>query len=95
MFGKIGFNLLPLSICGDNQGSIFMGNNPVTECHTKHISIRFHYIRDAVQKCQVEIFYIKGSDNPANMFTKNLEYIKFERCRSQLGLVFDNATSWN
>ena len=95
MFGEIGFNLLPIPICGNNQGSIFMGNNPVTEHHTKHIPIRFHYVRDAVQKHQVEIFYIEGTDNPADMFTKNLRYVKFERCRSQLGLVFHNATSWN
>ena len=95
MLGEIGFNLLPIPICGDNQGSIFMGNNPVTEHCTKHIPIRFHYVRDAVQKCQVEIFYIKGTDNPTNMFTKNLRYVKFERCRSQLGSVFHNTTSWN
>ena len=48
MFGKIGFNLLPMPICGDNQGSIFMRNNPVTERCTKHIPIRFHYVRDTV-----------------------------------------------
>ena len=95
MFWEIGFNLLPIPICGNNQGSIFMGNNPVTECHTKHIPIRFHYVRDTVQKCQVEIFYIEGTDNSADMFTKNLRYVKFERCRSQLGLVFHNTTSWN
>ena len=80
MFGEIGFNLLSIPICDDNQGSIFMGNNPVTEHCRKHIPIRFHYIRDAVQKCQVEIFYI-GTDNPANMFTKNLRYV-IKRCRS-------------
>ena len=95
MFGEIGFNLLPIPICGDNQGSIFMENNPVTEHCTKHIPIRFHYIRDTVQEHQVEIFYIEGIDNPADMFTKNLGYVKFKRCRSQLGLVFHNATSWN
>ena len=95
MFGEIGFNLLPISICGYNQGSIFMENNPVTERCTQHIHIKFHYVRDTVQKHQVEIFYIEGTDNPADMFTKNLRYVKFKRCRSQLALVFHNATSWN
>ena len=95
MFGEIGFNLLSIPICGDNQRFIFIENNPVIEHHTKHIPIRFHYIRDAVQKHQVEIFYIEGTDNPADMFTKNLRYVKFKKCRSQLGLVFHNTTSWN
>ena len=95
MFGKIGFNLLPIPICGDNQGCIFMGNNPVTEHHTNHIPIRFHYIRNTVQKHQVEILYIEGINNAANMFTKKLKYVKVKRYRSPLGLVFHNATSWN
>ena len=37
MFGEIGFNLLSIPICGDNQGFIFIENNPVIEHHTKHI----------------------------------------------------------
>ena len=75
MFGKIGFNLLPMPICGDNQGSIFMRNNPVTECCTKHIPIRFHYVRDTVQKCQVEIFYIEGTDNSADTYVHKKPWI--------------------
>ncbi|KIK80678.1 hypothetical protein PAXRUDRAFT_95642, partial [Paxillus rubicundulus Ve08.2h10] len=49
--------------------------NPVTEHCTKHIPIHYHFIRDArntVTDKHIEIFYIKGTDNPADMFTKNL-----------------------
>ena len=41
---------------------------------------------------QVELFFIPGIDNPADMFTKNLRHIKFEQYRSQLGLEFPNLT---
>jgi len=88
MFGELGYDLKPIPICGDNQGSISMANNPITERRTKHIPIRYHFVRDAVTDQHIEIFYIEGTDNPADMFTKNLGYVKFEQCRSQIGLVF-------
>jgi len=95
MFGELGYNLKPISICGNNQGSIFMANNPITERCTKHIPIHYHFVHDAVTDQHIEIFYIEGTDNPADMFTKNLRYVKFEQCRSQIGLVFNNAVSRN
>jgi len=95
MFGELGYNLKPIPICGNNQGSIFMANNPITERHTKHIPICYHFVRDAVTNQHIEIFYIEGTDNSADMFTKNLGYVKFEQCRSQISLVFNNAVSRN
>jgi len=95
MFGELGYNFKPIPICGDNQDSIFMANNPIIKRHTKHISIHYHFVYDAITNQHIEIFYIKGTDNPAGMFTKNLGYVKFEQCRSQIGLVFNNAISRN
>jgi hypothetical protein len=95
MFGEIGFDLKAIPICGDNQGLIFIASNPVIDRHSKHIPIRYNFIRDAITDGHVEVFYIEGTDNPADMFTKNLGYVKFEQCRSQLGLIFKHATSWN
>ena len=65
-----------------------MSSNPVTEARSKHIDIRFHYIRQVVEEGKVEVFFIDGNDNPADMFTKNLGHIKFNKFRAQLGLVF-------
>ena len=84
MFGKPEYNLKPIPICGNNQDSIFMTNNPITEHCTKHIPIHYHFIHDAVINQHIEIFYIKGTDNPINIFTKNLGHVKFEQCRSQI-----------
>ena len=86
MFGKL---QVGYPICGYNQGFIFMANNPITERRTKHIPICYHFVHDAVTDQHIEIFYIGGTDNPADMFTKNLGYIKFEQCRSQISLVFN------
>ena len=39
LLSEIGFNLTAIPICSDNQGSIFIASNPVTEKRSKHIDI--------------------------------------------------------
>jgi hypothetical protein len=88
LFKECGYQLKPIPLCGDNQGSIFMASNPVQEKRIKHIDIRYHYIREVVQNKQVDLFFIDGAENPADMFTKNLGHVKFLKFREQLGLEF-------
>ena len=85
---EIGYELGPLPICSDNQGAIVISSNPVTEHQSKHIDIRYHYIREVINDKKVEIFFIDGDDNPADMFTKNLGHVKFHKFRALLGLEF-------
>ena len=78
-------------ICADNQGSIFIGQNPVQERCTKHIDVRYHFIRQCVEDKKIKLFFIAGSENPADMFTKNLSKIKFLCCLGQLGLIISKT----
>ena len=86
LMSELGFNLNATPLYGDNQGSIFIASNPVTEKRSKHIDIRYHYIREVVDKGFVKIYFVDGDKNPADLFTKNLGRLKFERFRAQLGL---------
>jgi hypothetical protein len=88
LFSELGVTLSPLPLYGDNQGSIFLASNPVQEKRIKHVDLRYHFIRDTVRTKQVELFFIEGISNPADMFTKNLGRIKFLKFREQLGLIF-------
>jgi hypothetical protein len=88
LLGELGYHLKPVPICGDNQGSIFIASNPVTEKRSKHIDIRFHYIREVMNKNLVELYFIDGENNPADMLTKNLGRIKFQKFRGMIGLEF-------
>ena len=85
---EIGYQLSAIPVCCDNQGAIFIGSNPVTERRSKHIDIRYHAIREYIENKQVEVFFVDGSDNPADLFTKNLGHVKFTKFRGQLGLEF-------
>ena len=88
IFSEIGYSFSPIPICGDNDGSLFMASNPVTESRSKHIDIRYHYIREVIEQGLVKVFHIDGKNNPADMFTKNLGEIKFIKFRDMLGLEF-------
>ena len=88
LFSELGMQLAPIPLFGDNQGSIFLASNPVQEKRIKHIDLRYHFIHDTIQSNQVDLFFIEGVNNPADMFTKNLGRVKFEKFRDQLGLEF-------
>jgi hypothetical protein len=75
-------------IAGDNQGSIFISSNPVQERRSKYIDIHYHYIQEYVEEKKISIYFIDGSHNPADLFTKNLGETKFVNFREQLGLEF-------
>ena len=90
---ELGIELAPIPLFGDNQGSIFLASNPVQEKRIKHIDLRYHFIRDVVINKQVELFFIEGANNPADLFTKNLGRIKFQKFREQLGLEIYSSSS--
>jgi len=60
----------------------------VTEKRTKHMDIRFHYIREVVEQGKVRLYFVKTDENPADMLTKNLARDKFLYCWGQLGITF-------
>src|SRR6201984_1837554 len=90
---ELGIEIGPIPLYGDNQGSIFLASNPVQEKRIKHIDLRYHFIREVVRNKQVELFFIEGAENPADLFTKNLGRIKFIKFREQLGLEFYNSST--
>jgi len=88
LFQELGYDLAPTPICGDNQGSIFIGSNPVQEWRTKHIDICYHYICKCIEDGKVSIYFVPGNENLADMFTKNLGAIDFLHFRKHLRIKF-------
>ena len=93
LLGELSYHLSALPICGDNQGLIFIASNPVTEKRSKHINIRYHYIREVINRGLTEVYFINGDNNPADLLTKNLGSVKFLKFRAMLGLEFHTITS--
>jgi hypothetical protein len=61
----------PLLIYEDNQGAIAMSKNPTSYAKTKHIHIRHHFIRDAVEAGIIHVEYIHTSLMVADILTKS------------------------
>jgi hypothetical protein len=76
----------PLKLFGDNTGSIDLAKNQVTLSRSKHIAIRLHFIRHNVENGDVKIAHIPGTKNTADILSKGLGKISFNRCLASLGM---------
>ena len=62
----------PTVIFEDNQGCIALTENPVFHRRTKHIDIRYHFIREKVASGEVVLKYVPTADQLADLLTKGL-----------------------
>jgi len=83
---EIGFDIPILHLYGDNLGLLFWSTNPVQEKRSKHIDIRYHYVRDVIEDDKIKLYYIDEARNPADILTKNLDQILFHQFCPLLGL---------
>ena len=59
----------------DNQGALKLAYNPIHHERSKHIDIKYHFIRSEMEK-SVRLNYIPTNDNISDMFTKALSKAK-------------------
>ena len=76
----------PIHLNGDNQGAIALTANPEHHRRTKHIDVRHHWIREAVQQGQFQIGYVPTKQMIADGFTKPLPFPAFRSFISMLGM---------
>ena len=69
---------------GYNQGSLALANNPISHQRSKHIDVRYHFIRDLVRAKKVILSYVPSYENNADVLSKPLSRICFERCVRKL-----------
>jgi hypothetical protein len=68
----------------DNQGSISLTKNPIVSQRTKHIDIRYHFIRDVLLQGLVCLEYVQSADNIADLFTKPMTKVKLNQFMKEL-----------
>ncbi|PPQ84311.1 hypothetical protein CVT24_012714 [Panaeolus cyanescens] len=76
----------PVRIECDNTAAIRLSEDPSLHARVKHIDIKYHFIRDRVQKKQVFLHQIGTKDNIADIFTKALDKNTFLKLRNYTGL---------
>ncbi|GJW75164.1 putative ribonuclease H-like domain-containing protein [Tanacetum coccineum] len=81
-----GFNFMNTKIHIDNESTISVIKNPVAHSRTKHIEIRFHFIRDCYEKRLIEVIMIHTDHYVADLLTKGFDVtrirmdLRMDRC---------------
>ena len=75
---------LPLTIFEDNVGAIHLSRNPVAHKRSKHIEIRYHWLRDKVREGLLKLSKIDTKLNTADIFTKPTKRETFLFLRDKL-----------
>ncbi|GJY14117.1 putative ribonuclease H-like domain-containing protein [Tanacetum coccineum] len=82
-----GFNFMNTRIHIDNESTISVIKNPVAHSRTKHIEIRFHFIRDCYEKRLIEVVKIHTDSNVADLLTKGFDVTRFNFLVVSIGML--------
>ncbi|GJZ71983.1 hypothetical protein Tco_0635834 [Tanacetum coccineum] len=82
-----GFNFMNTKIHIDNESTISVIKNPVAHSRTKHIEIRFHFIRDCYEKRLIEVIKIHTDSNVADLLTKGFDVSRFNFLVVSIGML--------
>ena len=77
----------PTPIAADNQGAIYISNNPVHDRRTKHIDIRYNFIKEAIENGEIEVFFVRTNNQLADIMTKALPAKRHMDLVQKIGLI--------
>ena len=70
----------------DSQSAIHLTKNNTYYSKTKHISVKYHYVRDTIIAGEIVVRKVHISENPADILTKPLPIAEFEHCLDLVGI---------
>ena len=71
----------------DSQSAIHLAKNQVYHARTRHIDVRYHFVREIIEEGGVLVQKIKTDDNLADMLTKVVTPIKFNHCLDLINIA--------
>ncbi len=83
---ELGRNQEEMNIFCDNKSTICLANNPEFHTRTKHIDIRYHYIRETIINNSIAIVHIPTVENISDVLTKGLDRLKHFKLIEMMGL---------
>nr|GEZ70318.1 ribonuclease H-like domain, reverse transcriptase, RNA-dependent DNA polymerase [Tanacetum cinerariifolium] len=75
-----------ITIMVDNKSAIALMKNPVFHGRSKHIDTKYHFIRECVERDDIQVEFVSGEHQKAEILTKALPKIKFLVMRQLIGL---------
>lgn len=74
----------------DNISAIKLIKNPEIHQRSKHIDVKYHFIRDSFEKGEIDVKYVRSEEQVADIFTKALAKPRFIYLREKLGIKDKN-----
>ncbi|MCO5586434.1 hypothetical protein L7F22_040374 [Adiantum nelumboides] len=71
----------------DSQSAIALAQNLIFHAKTKHIEVRYHFIREVLEDKRIQLVKIHTDNNPANLLTKSLASQRFAYYRLLMGMA--------
>jgi hypothetical protein len=76
----------PTDLFSDSQSAIALAKNPVSHARAKHIDLRHHFIREAIQDRIIWVQHVPTAEMTADSLTKALGREKHEKCTARMGM---------
>ncbi|KAI3523596.1 hypothetical protein L1887_01838 [Cichorium endivia] len=76
----------PVTLFVDNRSALDLMKNPVFHGRSKHIDIRYHFIRECVENGEITVNHVCSKEQKADILTKAMAKIKHEEMRSLIGV---------
>ncbi|KAG8496699.1 hypothetical protein CXB51_007954 [Gossypium anomalum] len=86
LFSELNEDLQISTVFCDSQSAIFLTKDQMFHERTKHIDVRYHFVRDIITRGDIVVSKISTHENPADMMTKSLPITKFEHCLNLVGV---------
>ncbi|CAH9131070.1 unnamed protein product, partial [Cuscuta epithymum] len=74
----------------DSQSALDLSKNSMYHSRTKHIDIRYHWIRETIDQQLLRLVKINTKENPSNMLTEVVTRDKLDLCRDIVGMLVLN-----
>ncbi|GJX33018.1 hypothetical protein Tco_0242873 [Tanacetum coccineum] len=82
-----GFHFDKIPMYYDSKEAIAISCNPVQHSRTKHIDVRYHFIKEHVEKGIVELFFVRTEYQLVDLFTKALPEDRFKYLVRRLAMI--------
>jgi len=89
-----GLKLEKIPLYCDNTSAVNLTKNPIQHSKIKHIEIKHNFIRDHVQKGEIEVKFAKTKNQLVDLFTKPLACDRFNKLRIELGVLDMKNVCW-
>ncbi|KAG8471889.1 hypothetical protein CXB51_036391 [Gossypium anomalum] len=86
LFSELNEDLQISTVFCDSQSAIFLTKDQMFHERTKHIDVRYHFVRDIIARGDIVVSKMSTHENPADIMTKSLPITKFEHCLDLVGV---------